>query len=56
MLPHPITKRKSIVAGFNLFLKNLYRQVELAFQADEIAYIYGEMDEDGFYNVSQYFQ
>ncbi|XP_065663594.1 reticulocyte-binding protein homolog 1 isoform X2 [Hydra vulgaris] len=36
----------------NMSSPNVDSEVELSFQANEVAYIFGEMDEDGFYNGS----
>nr|XP_047141846.1 peripheral-type benzodiazepine receptor-associated protein 1 [Hydra vulgaris] len=36
----------------NMSSPNVDSEVELSFQANEVAYVFGEMDEDGFYNGS----
>ena len=44
--------------GNNLFIylfSHLFYQVELKFKVGDVIYVYGDMDEDGFYTVSLYF-
>jgi len=49
-----VTRREWSVTYCYLF-SHLFYQVELKFKVGDVIYVYGDMDEDGFYTVSLYF-
>ena len=48
--------QKGVVNNLFIYLfSHLFYQVELKFKVGDVIYVYGDMDEDGFYTVSLYF-